>query len=111
MRQFPKSIAAIAMATALLLATSGSAFATVYKDGTLTCTTNYTMQIHSYATGSVEHHFPAPYYDVDYFTNGATWTMRASYDAGPGGHGYWWAQTDGSLNDPYTYAQCVRTGG
>jgi hypothetical protein len=88
----------------LVLLGTGIAEATVTDGGTTYCTTNQTGVSRGYSTGTTNHAPPGGGYATYY--NGSLWkvtTKAANVARG----GSWAVGTNGSLNDPETYAYCI----
>ena len=88
----------------LLAALAVPALAVVTKSGNQSCSGDWTPYSRSYSTGFTEHFPPGSGYQG--FNNGATWTVRMKLAPLGSAGGFWFVQTNGSLNDPGTYAGC-----
>jgi len=90
----------------LMAALAIPVLASVSKSGYHYCQVYYTPYSRSYSTGTT-HHYP-PGSGSHTFVNGSTWTVRKWY-SNYGDDGGWWqvSVTEGSLNDPGTYAGCT----
>lgn len=103
MRTVKVSVAA-AVPIVMTLLVPAMAHASVSKSGTKNCTANQTGVSRAYSTGTTEHYPPDTGYGI--FYNGGTW-KATSKNATSGGGGFWFVQTNGSLNDSGTYAYCI----
>ena len=105
MPRISKPTTAGATAVMVLLLAVSPVLASVTKSGTKNCTINQTPYSQSYSTGFTEHFPPGSGYGP--FNNGANWLVRQQVSP-PGEHGgFWFVRTDGSLNDPGTFAGCL----
>lgn len=94
----------VAVAACLALLVAVPALAGVTDSGTKYCSGDDTPWTRAYSTGYTEHYPPGNGYDD--FYNGPTWrtTFHHASSGSPGG--FWVVETNGSLNDPGTYAYC-----
>lgn len=98
-----RTIGAAAAALVLLVTIATPASALVGESGTKSCyAPNPNSYTRAYSTGDTT--IKGPGGTSAMYVNGATWTVRAR--AGVYGGGSWYANTNGSLNDPGTYAYC-----
>lgn len=106
MPRIAKPTTAVATAVMVLLLAVSPVLATVYKAGTKWCLTNQTPYSKSFSTGFTEHAPPGAGYQA--WNNGSNWIVRQKF-SNPGVRGGDWAVavTNGSLNDPGTFAGCV----
>jgi hypothetical protein len=106
MPRIAKPTTAVATAVMVLLSAVSPVLATVYKAGTKWCLTNQTPYSKSFSTGFTEHAPPGAGYQA--WNNGSNWIVRQKF-SNPGVRGGDWAVavTNGSLNDPGTFAGCV----
>lgn len=105
MRSIWRRLSAVFAATVLLAALALPALAVVSKSGTHYCSYGYLPYSRSYSTGST-HHYP-PGSGSATFENGGTWTVRKAHSNAGDDGGWWQVSTNGSLNDPGTYAGCT----
>ncbi len=85
----------------LLLSATPSWAAGVTKSGTTYCSTYGIAR--SYSTGFTELYPPGSGYRA--YNNGSVWTVRTAQASATGG-GFWFVETNGSLNSAGTYAYC-----
>lgn len=104
MRTISRRISAGLAALMLLAAMALPALAVVSKSGTKYCSSGYTPYSRSYSTGFTRHFPPGSGYAA--FNNGSTWTVRLALAPVGTSGGFWFVDTNGSLNDPGTYAGC-----
>lgn len=98
-----KSLAAAFAAVVLVLAVASPSAALVSKSGTKPCyAPNSNSYTRGYSTGDTT--IKGPGGTSALYINGSTWTVRSR--AGAYGGGSWYVNTNGSLNDPGTYAYC-----
>lgn len=101
-RRGARQVAVGALASAaLIVALSAPVSAGVTKSGTKYCA--LLPYSHSYSTGFTEHFPPGNGYGA--FSNGTIWTVRER-NSSSGNGGFWFVETNGSLNDPNTWAGC-----
>jgi len=85
----------------LVLALAAPALALVSESGYKYCN-GYIPYSRAYSTGTTEHFPPGSGYGIYY--NGSSWKVTTQWSSS--GDGFWFVQTNGSLNDPGTYAVC-----
>lgn len=106
MPRIAKPTTAVATAVMVLLLAVSPVLASVTKSGTKYCTINQTPYSKSFSTGFTEHFPPGSGYGA--WNNGANWLVRQKYSSPGTQGGFWFVRvTDGSLNDPGTFAGCV----
>lgn len=105
MRTYARRLFAIGSAILLAAALVVPAAAVVSKSGTKYCSVGWTPYARSYSTGFTELFPPGSGYKA--YNNGSTWTVRQWHSNYGDGGGFWFVQTNGSLNDPGTYAGCT----
>lgn len=104
-RRFSAGLASLVLLAALAMpALAMPALAVVSKSGNQYCSGDWTPYSRSYSTGFTEHYPPGNGYQG--FNNGATWMTRMKLAPWGSAGGFWFVQTNGSLNDPGTYAGC-----
>jgi hypothetical protein len=103
MLRIQRLVLSVLTAVALLVLLASPVWA-VFKDGIKYCTIHQTQKVTSYSTGFTEH-WPGPS-GYHAWTNGSSWIVRVGFADAAGGGG-WSVNTNGSLNDPGTYATCV----
>ncbi len=99
-----KSAFAATVIVAAAILAPADAWASVTKSGTKYCNGMLPLGItRAYSTGFTEHYPPRSGYVA--YSNGSQW--RVTYaDSTTTGGGFWFVSTNGSLNDPGTYAGC-----
>lgn len=100
-----------AVALALVLGTSSTAFADVYENGMKSCSANQIGKTRGYSLGNTWNYAPVSpsYSDVLHYNTGGVWAVRTNTASKTKG-GLWMVNVDGVIDDAGTYASCVTTG-
>lgn len=108
MRKHTKKGAAVVAALGLALAVSAPAHATVYKSGTKSCGPTQIGKAEAYSTGFTEI-YPPGGTKIHSWDNFSSWRTRSALSSKTKG-GFWFVETNGSLNNSKTFASCVASG-
>jgi hypothetical protein len=104
MLRIQRLVLSVLTAVTLLVLLASPVWATVWDSGYKTCTIHQTQKVTSYSTGFTEH-WPGPS-GYHAWTNGS-WIVRVGMADAAAGGGWTVGVTNGSLDDPGTYATCV----